>query len=105
MVESTALCEEDTSTIRNEETEELELLGDTVKPLGEPLEITGNFTYTNCSNGCEVNEVSEHSLVKVLRLGHELGDVEGEGQVLAECSSFHCVYKGSGLRHLLPERI
>ena len=135
MAEPTALCTEDTSTVENEETGELEptecpekslithvhevtlegaqavlktslltiecdvlFLGDAFEGSSEPLEIEGNFTYTGCSGNCEVTEVSEHSLITVLRLGHELGDVEGEGEVLANCSGFHCVYKGQGLR-------
>jgi len=133
MAESTSLCQEDTSTIENPKTGELEpkecsggktvthvhettlegaqavlktslltikcdvlFLGDTVAETSEPLEITGNFTYTNCGS-CTVEEVSEHSLIKVSRQGHELAAVEGEGQVLAECSGFHCVYNGEGL--------
>ena len=72
-------------------------LGDAFEGSSEPLEIEGNFTYTNCG-GCTVEEVSAHSLITVLRLGHELGDVEGEGEVLAECTGLHCVYKAQGLR-------
>jgi hypothetical protein len=70
--------------------------------LASPLEITGHFTYSNCKtasgSSCTVTEVSTASKVKVLKLGHELADVTGTGEVNAKCGFFiNCTYDGSGL--------
>ncbi|HEX3324209.1 MAG TPA: hypothetical protein VHR65_03595 [Solirubrobacterales bacterium] len=74
-------------------------LGDvtSANSLGAPLVISGNFTYTNCGS-CEVEERSEHSTIEVLKLGHELADVTGEGKVFVDCGSFlECEYDGERL--------
>jgi hypothetical protein len=75
-----------------------------VGALAKPQIVTGNFTYTNCGN-CTVTEKSgTSSEIKVLKLGHELSDVTGEGEVRVVCSGFiDCTYKGEGLLgHGLP---
>jgi len=65
--------------------------------LGAPLLIVGNFTYTNCGS-CEATETSKNAEIEVLKLGHELADITGEGQVHVKCgSSLDCEYKGEGL--------
>src|SRR5690349_2915548 len=74
-------------------------LGDvkSTNSLGAPLKLTGNFTYTNCGS-CEVTETSKSSEIEVLKLGHELADVTGEGKVHVVCgSSLDCTYKGENL--------
>lgn len=76
------------------------ILGEALGP-AEPLVIHGNFTYTNCERSekaCEVTEVSEDSLIEVLRLGHETADVTGEGEVNVHCGFFiNCTYNGENL--------
>jgi len=64
--------------------------------LGNPLVISGKFTYTNCSCG-SVEETSASSTIKVLKLGHELADVTGEGKVHVNCIGINCEYTGEGL--------
>ncbi|MGE5281611.1 MAG: hypothetical protein ACM3N0_04675 [Chloroflexota bacterium] len=60
--------------------------------------IEGNFTYTKCSNSCTVTETSPNSLIEVLRLGHELADVTGEGEVNVHCGIFvNCTYGEKGV--------
>jgi hypothetical protein len=75
-------------------------LGDASPTLGNPLVITGKFTYTNCTSGCTVTEQSASSTTKVLKLGHELADITGEGQVKLTCAFgfIKCVYNGAGLK-------
>lgn len=70
--------------------------------LAAPLEITGHFTYSSCETtggtSCTVSEVSAASTVKVLKLGHELVDVTGTGEINAKCGVFiNCTYNGVGL--------
>ena len=60
----------------------------------EPLDIKGHFSYT-CLNGCSATEEGE-ALLKVLKLGHELADVTGEGLVHVICG-LNCKYNGVGL--------
>jgi hypothetical protein len=73
-------------------------LGDVQSPfLGSPLVISGGFTYTNCG-GCSASEINGPAEITVLKLGHELADVTGEGEVLVSCSGLHCVYNGVGLK-------
>ena len=73
-------------------------LGDTLGSLGAPLIIHGGFTYSNCTSGCTVSEVSADSLIEVLKLGHETADVTGEGEVNVHCGIFiNCTYNGEGL--------
>ena len=76
-------------------------LGD-VTQVGNPLEISGNFTYTNCvrENGkaCEVNETSASSSISALRTGSELSTVTGNGEVNVHCGIFiNCTYDGENL--------
>jgi hypothetical protein len=75
-------------------------LGDASPTLGNPLVLTGKFTYTECTSGCTVVEQSASSTIKVLKLGHELADVTGEGQVKLTCAFgfIKCVYNGVGLK-------
>lgn len=120
MAESTALCNEDSTTcagghlvthvhevtltgkkaklLNSLMTVECDVsfLGDTVKELGAPLVIEGNFTYTNCGS-CEVEEIGGPSIVNVLRTGHETASVTGEGEVHVKCSAINCYYNGEEL--------
>jgi hypothetical protein len=118
MAEKTVLCKEDASpcksvvthvhettlsgakgklltSIVNVECDVL-FLGDTVGESGNPLVITGTFTYTNCGS-CTVEEVGGGVEIKVLKLGHETADVTGEGEVHVNCSGLNCTYNGEGL--------
>jgi len=69
--------------------------------LGNPLELEGNFTYTNCvdekPNGCTVTEENGPSTILVLKEGHETATVTGEGLVKVVCSGITCRYVGTGL--------
>lgn len=70
----------------------------------EKLEIEGNFTYANCG-GCTVTEISESSLIEVLKIMHdppfvdnEEAIVTGEGEVRVQCGGFiNCTYNGEGI--------
>ena len=71
-------------------------LGDT-GGLASPLEIEGNFTYSNCGS-CTAFEENGPATIKVLRTSHETAKVTGEGQVHIECGAFiDCIYNGTGL--------
>jgi hypothetical protein len=80
-------------------------LGDTVGSTSNPVEILGNFTYSNCmtaSNGsCTITEVSSDFKLNVLKLGHELADVSPVGvggQLNLHCGFLiNCTYDGEGL--------
>jgi len=127
MAETGTLCEEDTTASGCEAAEAshvhfttlseepAKLLSNTVNvrcdtlflgealELGAPLIIHGNYTYTNCetfSGGeCKsVAEVSTDSLLEVLKTGSEVAEVADTGEVLVECVSIHCVFKGTGLK-------
>src|SRR5690349_5395671 len=64
--------------------------------LGNPLEVLGHLTYTNCS--CVYAETSTHTIFYFLKLGHELADVTFNGQLHVVCgSSLDCEYKYEGL--------
>ena len=66
--------------------------------LGDPLEISGHFTYSSCTTGCEATEVSTSALIKALKKGHELAEVKGIAEVLVKCGKvLHCVYNGTGI--------
>jgi hypothetical protein len=75
--------------------------------LGNPLEVLGNFTYSNCKtasgSSCTVVETSTDAKLKVLKLGHELADVTYQLEWNVHCSFFlNCTYDGEGLEaHLL----
>jgi len=71
--------------------------------LANPLHLVGDFTYSSCTDeaarSCTVTEVSDKSLITVLKTAAETGTVEGEGEVLVRCGFFiHCVYNGKGLK-------
>ncbi|MGE5281025.1 MAG: hypothetical protein ACM3N0_01640 [Chloroflexota bacterium] len=100
-----------TVEIHNEGTEAEEILYLGVLGLGEPQIIHGHFTYSNCfreGKKCEVKEVSEDSLILILREGHDLAKVTGHGEVNVHCGLLiNCTYKGEnlvghGLGALLP---
>jgi hypothetical protein len=71
--------------------------------LGNPLEILGHFTYKNCmtanNSACTVTEITAtDAKIKVLKLGHELADVTGAGEVNVHCGFLiNCTYNGEGL--------
>jgi len=72
-------------------------LGDVIVD-GEPLEISGNFTYSNCTKGCEATETSKNSTIETLKEGHEKAAVTGKGSVHLICgASIDCSYNGTGL--------
>ncbi|MGE5280785.1 MAG: hypothetical protein ACM3N0_00420 [Chloroflexota bacterium] len=133
MAESTQLCEEDVETnclkpvthVHEESTKKGVLLNSTGSPvecnvlflstevlgLAAPQVIHGHFTYSACEragSSCTVTEESASSLIKILREGHELASVTGEGEVRVHCGLLiNCVYKGEklnghGLGSLLP---
>jgi len=72
-----------------------------VTAVGSPLTIKGKFSYTNCKdekpNSCTVEEVSESSTIKVLKVSHEKASVTGEGEVKVVCSGISCTYNGKEL--------
>jgi hypothetical protein len=72
--------------------------------LGEPLEVEGEFVYTNCRAGAtvctvlEVNEEPEFAPVLILKTGVELGLVESAAEIYVECGMFiKCLYNHEGL--------
>jgi hypothetical protein len=94
------------SSVANILCEVVLFLGDVTSAnlLGNPLEILGHFTYTDCmtegGTACTVTELSTHTILKVLKLGHELADVTAGlgGEVNAHCGFFiNCTYNGEGL--------
>lgn len=68
--------------------------------LGNPATVTGGFTYSSCNNSCSVVEQNGPAVITVLRLGHELADVTGKGEVKLTClfGFVKCVYNGTGLQ-------
>lgn len=81
-------------------------LGDvtSLNNLGNPLEILGHFTYpvTHCQTtsgtACEITETSTHAIIRVLKLGHELGDIEYAYEFNYHCGGLiNCTYNGIGL--------
>ncbi len=67
--------------------------------LGNPATVTGSFSYSNCNNSCTVTQQGATPVITVLRLGHELADVTGKGEVKLSClfGFIKCVYNGTGL--------
>ena len=69
--------------------------------LDTPLEIHGEFTYTNCLAGlvgCSADQENGPAEIKVLKTGHETATVTGEGLVHVVCFGFiNCYYIGSSL--------
>lgn len=125
MAESTALCEFDTAnfeevcpeghrvthvheatlaeakadilnTILNIECDVL-FLGDTVTPLRAPLLINGEYTYTNCNNGCTVTEENKPSVIKLLKTGQEVGEVTLEFLIHVNCMFMNCRFKAEAM--------
>jgi len=76
-------------------------LGEASPTLGNPLTITGTFTYTSCGSGagCAVEEINGPATIEVLKTAHELAGVTGEGEVKVTClfGFIKCVYNGTGL--------
>jgi hypothetical protein len=79
-------------------------LSDAIEGTSAPLLIEGSFTYTNCSSGCRVEEVSEPSVFEILKEGHETASVTGHaveeefaGEVHVNCSGLNCSYNWEGL--------
>jgi len=133
VAEPTALCTEDAVELENEECPEAKriahvhettqegnkaLLLGTVKiecdvlflgdvqnanNLGDPLEISGHLTYTNCKTSegtnCTVAEVAgTETKIKVSRSGHESGAVTSAFEVNFKCGFLmNCTYNGTGL--------
>jgi hypothetical protein len=68
---------------------------------GAPLSILGNLSYSKCTVGCSVTEISTDGVISVLREGgEELAKVTGTGfKVLVNCGlgTLHCVYDWEGL--------
>jgi hypothetical protein len=65
--------------------------------LGSPLELHGNFTYSDCEtysgSDCTITETSASSLIGVLKIGTEEAEFVLTGEVLVECGSFiHCIF-------------
>lgn len=65
--------------------------------LGAPLELHGNFTYSNCKtfsdSSCTVTETSSSSLIGVLNIGVEEAEFVLTGEALVKCGSFiHCIF-------------
>lgn len=78
------------------------LLGDVLSESSTPLDIDGNFTYTNCETStgtaCTVTETSGNSTASVLKLGHELADVTYRLAWNVHCGFLiNCTYDGEGL--------
>ncbi len=69
---------------------EVLFLGETLNELGAPLELTGNFTYSSCSNSCTVTEENGPAFIEVLKVGHETANVAGEAQMKVSCSLLNC---------------
>jgi hypothetical protein len=80
--------------------------------LGAPLEILGNFTYSNCmtasGTSCTVTETSSDFKLSVLKLGHELADLNPigvGGDINIHCGFLiNCTYdyEGQGAHILGP---
>ncbi len=65
------------------------------------LNILGNFTYSNCNNGCTITEENGPTEIEVVREGSELASARRglwPGLVHLICgASINCRYVGSGL--------
>jgi hypothetical protein len=72
--------------------------------LGNPLEVLGNFTYSNCktSSGkeCTVAEITgTDAKLKLSKSGHELADVTYQLEWNVHCGFLiNCTYDGEGLK-------
>jgi len=77
-------------------------LGDTSATSGEPLVISGAFTYSKCElagSECAAKEENGPSEIDVLKEGHETAKVTGKGLVHLECGkTIICSYTGTGLK-------
>lgn len=81
-------------------TVECDVLFSGTAKLGNPATVTGAFTYSGCNSLCSVREVNGPAVISVLRLGHELADITGKGEVIIKClfGFINCVYSGTGLQ-------
>jgi hypothetical protein len=110
MGESTSLCEVDEATC-NSPVEHVHYTGDIevltsamnyycealflgdVSELGAPQIVEGNFTYTDCNNGCTRTEENGPAVLNFLKIGHETGEATGESLVHVHCGAFiNCNY-------------
>ena len=76
-------------------------LGDAPTTLANPLVIKGSFTYTSCTVGCVMEEITptNSSLLKVLRTASELSELTPSLEVHLNCFGFiDCFYIGTGLK-------
>ena len=74
------------------------LLLATVGELGAPQVLEGEFTYTNCNNGCSREIVNGPAILYFLKTGHEKAEVVGEeSEIRSLCSGINCVYSLEGL--------
>jgi hypothetical protein len=73
-------------------------LGDALSGLAAPLVIHGNYTFSNCNNGCTITETSASALVFFLREGTELSKVTVEYNFHVTCTEvIECTYNGEEL--------
>jgi hypothetical protein len=75
-------------------------LGNVSNPtlLGAPLVINGNLTYSSCTVGCTVTEVSAGATIEALKTGAEEAKITGSGEVEVFCAGvLECTYNGTGL--------
>jgi hypothetical protein len=63
-----------------------------------PVLVHGSFTYTNCNEGCEVEDL-KGGLILVLRTAANLGEVKGDGfEISVTCLGvIECEYTGANL--------
>ncbi len=73
-------------------------LSTNVGGLGSPQVIKGNFTYSNCNNGCSVTEENGPSELKLLRTGAEKAAATLGWLSHLECGFYDCYYVGEGLK-------
>lgn len=74
------------------------LLLASVGELGAPQVVEGEFTYTNCNNGCSREIVNGPAILYFLKTGHESAEVVGEGsEIRSICSGINCIYSLEGL--------
>jgi len=64
--------------------------------LGNPLNVLGHFTYSSCKEesggSCIATELSADTLLKELKLGHELADVTYSIEFEVKCAFWGCIY-------------
>jgi hypothetical protein len=123
MAESTALCDEDPGTGQFEVcpvghlvtqlhevnlsgskekmlfgiiTVECDVLfqGTATEELRTPQRFSGAYTYSNCNNGCTVEEVSSPSFIEILKEGYEKDKITILFEVRVNCGAMDCLYGG-----------